>query len=553
MNTAIKHTFRSLRTYQSNLITASRQALHRLIKQESKIKSVMFQLATGGGKTRIFANITNSAINKPAKNGVEPSVWVIAPRIKLVNQASKELKAEGVEHGKINADSQESRIHNVHVCSRETLSRRIKAGKIKRKPTIVIIDEAHTGLKFILMLIAWAPEGTLFLGFTATPERLSGEDLTDAFKEIVYGPPLIWLVENGYLKHPKCYEFEPLAGVDDLKMSKDGNVSAKKSEAVFQGYRYGREIENYKENALGRSFLVFCASITLSKLTAAAFTAAGIRVEHIDGEMKITESEKAIAKVETGELDGLTSVELVIYGLDVPKLSCIIMLRKTDSRALYFQMLGRGLRPQDDFNDCLIFDHVGNIKRLGHPLRAVTWNFNGNAPKQKAPKNAVCTVEEEARCPACWDHYMEIEDRDGNIFIICRGCGAEKKPKSKKPLKIVDGHLVEITGPEILINRDLENQRKYQDAISQNTDNFRTKWLESGEIDTEAVHNLCQAAYDLKRRYSWVFYKLCFDDEIINTALLQEIANVEFEGKKKYKPGWLALQIEQIEIKRTRK
>lgn len=511
----------------------------------------MFQLATGGGKTRIFANITKSAINKPVRNGITPAVWVIAPRIKLVNQASKELKAEGVEHGKINADSKESKVFNVHVCSRETLSRRIKADKIMRKPTIIIIDEAHTGLKFILMLIAWVPDA-LFLGFTATPERLSGEDLTDAFKEIVYGPPLIWLVENGYLKHPKCFEFKPIDGLNELKLSKDGNVSAKKSEAVFQGYRYGREIENYKENASGRSFLVFCASITLSKLTAKAFTEAGVRVEHIDGEMKIEAIEKAIAKIETGELDGLCSVELVIYGLDVPKLSCIIMLRKTDSRALYFQMLGRGLRPQDDFNDCLIFDHVGNIKRLGHPLRSVTWNFNGNAPKKKAPKNAVCTVEEEARCPICWDKFMEVE-QDGKIFLICRGCGAEKKPKSKKPLKIVDGHLVEITGPEVLVNRDLENQRKYQDAISSNIDLFRTKWLESGEIHSEAVHALCQVAYDLKRRYSWAFYKLCFDDEIINTALLQEIACVEFEGKKKYKPGWLALQIEQIEIKRTKK
>lgn len=518
---------RSLRDYQGDLVNG--------VKKEyvKKIRSILVQLATGGGKTRIFANITNSAERKGE------TVWIIAPRKKLVSQASKELTDEGVRHGIINATNKESPAFNVHVCSRDTLNRRIKQKRIRNWPSIIIIDEAHTALDQQIFIKENARHGTLFLGFTATPELLSGRGLNEMYKSIVYGPNLQWLVEHGYLKRPKCFSIPPVEGLDKLKFNKNGDVSAKELSKLFaERCVYGDAIENYRSNGLGRSFLVFCRSIEISKQTAEQFRNSGFRVEHVDGEMKEKDIESVLNKVANGELDGVTSVELVTYGLDVPKLSCIIMLRPTESKALFFQMVGRGLRPQKDFQDCLIFDHVGNCSqtRHGHPLAPVEWNFDGSQKKKKAPKDAVELVASVDKCPVCWDLMI-----DG----VCRSCGAEKETKSRKPLKVVDGYLVEITEPTPLKDRPPENRREYQDMIAANVDTFRKLWTVDGKIHTESVKKLLEAAHDLKRSPMWVYHELTKDEKTVNISLLQEISKI-----KNYKPGWLFMKRKSLEGRR---
>ena len=262
--------------------------------------------------------------------------------------------------------------------------------------------------------------------------------------------------------------------------------------------------------------------------TADEFTKAGFKVEIIDGTMTDKVRKDKIDRVKSGELDGLTTVDLVTYGLDVPKISCIIMLRPTSSVSLFFQMIGRGLRPDGIYDDCLIFDHVGNCeqKRHGHPLAPRIWNFTGQIKKPKIPKDAVERLENVQKCDVCYDLII-----DG----VCRSCGAEKEKKSQKPLKQVDGWLVEIDGPTPLNERPLENQRKYQDMIAVNVDNFLNLWQSEGKIESDCVKNLLEVATDLKWKngpmqvyYLLTMYKGENGEEIareliVNVALLAEI------------------------------
>lgn len=523
---------RSLRGYQSDLLTAGRNELKK------KFRSVMFQLATGGGKTRIVANIIKNATARKSKiTGELQTVWFVVPRQEILLQASIELSEWKIQHGEISATSKESRAFQVHICSRDTLLRRIKSKNIKNWPDIIIIDEAHLALDQQLTIKENADPSTLFLGFTATPERLDGRGLVEMYESIVYGPPLLWLVENGYLKRPKCYSLPRPEGLENLKFNKKGDVSAKELTAIYKSQHvYGDAIEHYREHALGRSFLVFCRSIEMSEDTARQFRDSGFKVESIDGKMTKKQRKTLIDKVKTGELDGLTTVDLVTYGLDVPKISCIIMLRPTSSTAMFFQMIGRGLRPDEEYEDCLIFDHVGNCSEItghGHPLAPRDWNFEGNIKRNKAPKNAITNLENVLKCDICYDLII-----DG----VCRSCGAEKEKKSKKPMKQVDGWLVEIDGPTSMAERPPENQRHYQDMISTNTDNFLNDWLNGGVINSVAVKNLLEVADDLKRQSIWVYHHLAKGELTVNVSLLAEIEKV-----KKYKAGWAYFKRTELE------
>ncbi|MEJ2062380.1 MAG: DEAD/DEAH box helicase family protein [Reinekea sp.] len=294
---------RPLRQYQSDSID---QARRELLKGH---KSILIQQPTGTGKTRIVAQIVHNAQKKyiPGTDQKQ-SIWFVVPRKELLWQSSQEFLAWGIQHGMITATRKEQPAFQVHICSKDTLLKRIKNKLIKNWPSIIIIDEAHLALKHI---------------------------------------------EGDYLKRPKVYSIPPVAGLENLKFNKSGDVSAKElTELYFKnskgGMIYGDQIEHYRKYGTGRSFLVFCRSIIDAERISAEFVQSGFRVESIDGKMSDRIRKEKIDKVKTGQLDGLTTVDLVTYGLDVPKISCIIMLRPTDSVALFYQMIGRGLRPDPD-------------------------------------------------------------------------------------------------------------------------------------------------------------------------------------------------------------
>lgn len=515
---------RSLRDYQTDLIKKARAEIKK------NFKSVMIQLATGGGKTRIVGSIINSAISRSI-NGKPQEVWFIVPRNNLLWQSSEEFKQWKILHGMITSKSDErSGVFQTHICSKDTLIRRIKKKLIKSWPQIIIIDEAHLALDQQLYIKEHAPKGTLFLGFTATPERADGRGLDEMYETIVFGPDLLSLVSGGHLKHPKCLSIPKPEGLDKLKFNKQGEVNAKELNLLYKaGNIYGDAIEHYRKHAIGRAFLVFCRSLLMAEDTADEFTKSGLKVELIDGTMTDKVKKDKIDRVKNGELDGLATADLLTYGLDVPKISCVILLRPTDSVALYFQMLGRASRPCPEgiYNDFLVLDHVGNCDPIfghGHPLAPRVWQWTGRKKKPKIPKNAVERLENVQKCDICWDIII-----DG----VCRSCGAEKEKKSLKPLKQVEGWLVEIIGPTALGERPLENQRKYQDMIASNVDNFLNLWQSGGVIDSDAVKNLLEVASDLKRQPMWVYHKLTEGLLLVNSSLLAEISKI-----KEYKDGW---------------
>lgn len=532
---------RPLREYQSDLIQGARAEISK------GFRAVMLQLVTGGGKTRMVADITHSAIKKYVPGTAEKqSIWFIVPRKELLWQSSAEFQAWGIPHGMITAKSNEQSAFNVHICSKDTLVKRIRDKKIRNWPSIIIFDEGHLALKQQLFVKRASPQNTLFLGFTATPERLDGLGLNEMYDSIIYGPDLHWMCNNGFLKFPKVYSIPPIQGIDELKRNRTGEVNAKeltelyKKRAQGQKMVYGNEIEHYRKYGSGRAFLVFCRSIIDSEAIAEEFKKSGFRVEPIDGTMTDRKRQDKINRVKRGELDGLTTVDLVTYGLDVPRISCIIMLRPTDSVALFFQMIGRGLRPDPDFNDCLIFDHVGNCdeKNHGHPLAPRQWNFAG-VERRKRPKDAIKRLDSVDKCPICWDLI---------INGVCRSCGYEQEVNRREPLKQVDGWLVPIQGPTKLNERLQENRREYEDMINSNIEALRRDWFprdnyKGGVINDQAVKNLVDACKDIKRQPFWIYHaaRLTEKNEV-NFSLLMSI-----QKAAGYKNGWAYYKRKELE------
>jgi superfamily II DNA or RNA helicase len=105
----------------------------------------------------------------------------------------------------------------------------------------------------------------------------------------------------------------------------------------------------------------------------------------VDGDSSPDERVSAFHGLREGDVTVLSSVSLLSEGFDEPIVSCVLLLRPTDSKGLYIQQVGRGLRQHRLKRDCVVLDMVGNTARHGCLVgpRAYRWEGDGEEPAAK--------------------------------------------------------------------------------------------------------------------------------------------------------------------------
>ena len=69
---------------------------------------------------------------------------------------------------------------------------------------------------------------------------------------------------------------------------------------------------------------------------------------------------QSLEELSAGELDVIFAVDIFNEGLDLPELDTVLMLRPTESRILWLQQFGRGLRKTNDGKQLTVIDYIGN-------------------------------------------------------------------------------------------------------------------------------------------------------------------------------------------------
>lgn len=554
-----------LRPYQQDAFSNARSAA-------AKYDRILVQGATGSGKTVVVSAITSSA----AKRGYR--VWFIVPRTELLNQAAKHFVKWDIAHSQIAAGKNESRVFKIHIVSKDTLIRRWD--KIKNWPNLIMIDEAHINYKFQIDLIKRAPPRTKIIGFSATPERLDGLGLSDIYQSLIPGPSIPWLTEHDYLS-PLRYFAPPVEGIENLH-KRGTDVDADELDELLEKNKiYGKVIGHYekwgsvKKQTIsttsgmthsnnnynrGKPALFFLRSVKAAYDMADKFQAKGYKFFCVEGKMKGSERKRLIDGLTNGQIDGLTSCDILTYGFDCPRVEYGASLRPTMSRALYFQMVGRILRPFEDKKtgykkeEALFFDHVNLINEHYDPehpgvpmfyLDNIEWNFEGKKKRKKLEKPDIsrsCPYIDfmychRQRCEGCKHHP------DGQIDF-----------QMQQEEKIIDIQLLEAQKPKPMNERPAEERREFIDNINQQIAEY-TKAAEEGRILPGPVGKLLKIAKSLNRSIMWVYYtlseKTCTPEEkqskskAVNIPLLHEIAR-----QMDLKPGWVWYKTKFLEGQR---
>lgn len=308
------------------------------------VQKPLVALPTGLGKTIIFSELIR---RRPGR------ALILAHRDELIRQAVDKLKMVAPELaeevGVVKAEQNEGD-QRIVVASVQTLSRDKRLAEFLSDAEgiqTVIVDEAHhaPAPSYLRVLEAMEQYGPMIAGFTATPFRADGKDLTDVFDKVVYRKTLLWGISKRYLCDVRSKQIR----LDDLDLSavrvrggdyQDGDLGA----ALELAGAPDAVVAAWLREARGRRTITFLPTVDLAAEVAVKFNQAGVPWGLVTGTDDTEARRSTLAKFSRGELVGVSNCGVLLEGYDEPAVSCVVVARPTKSRGLYQQMIGRGTR-----------------------------------------------------------------------------------------------------------------------------------------------------------------------------------------------------------------
>ncbi len=92
------------------------------------------------------------------------------------------------------------------------------------------------------------------------------------------------------------------------------------------------------------------------------FNEAAIPTIALTGKNSHEVRQRAIDRLEKGEIRYIISVDIFNEGVDIPSVNQVLMIRPTQSAIIYVQQLGRGLRKADNKQYLTVVDFIANYK-----------------------------------------------------------------------------------------------------------------------------------------------------------------------------------------------
>lgn len=233
---------------------------------------------------------------------------------------------------------------------------------------VVIVDEFHHASAPTYRRLLERVQPRILVGLTATPERHDEQDILGWFDDRIASEMRLWHALDERLLTPFQY-FGVHDGVDlsDVRFTR-GRYDTEGLERVYTGndarvrlvLQQLRRIVGSPERmrALG-----FCVSVQHAQFMAQRFSAAGLPSVAVTGDTPESERNRAIRRLEQGELRALFTVDLFNEGVDIPCVDTVLFLRPTESATVFLQQLGRGLRLHPGKACLTVLDFIGNAHR----------------------------------------------------------------------------------------------------------------------------------------------------------------------------------------------
>lgn len=351
----------TLRPYQQESVNRAVAFL-----RSSLNKNGLLILPTGSGKSLVIAGIADK---------LDEPTLIFQPSKEILEQNYQKMCSYGYRPGIYSASKGRKEIEPVTFAT---------IGSVKSKADLfkdfryVIVDECHgvNSKSGMYKNFFDKMNGTKVLGLTATPYRLTTDGfggsilkfLTRTRPRIFHG--LVHYVQNGDLFRDgylaKLQYYSP-SGFDRRKI-KLNSTGADFDDRALRTYYHdsgfpGTLLDVVQRAARAkRNVLVFTRFIEESQYIVDRMDGQAVIVT---GETPKLERERIVRDFRAGKIKVVCNCGVFVVGFDYPELETIIVARPTMSLALWYQMIGRGIRPHPDKEFCQVVDMCGNLGLFG--------------------------------------------------------------------------------------------------------------------------------------------------------------------------------------------
>jgi len=334
-------------------------------------------LPTGTGKSHVITGIaekfenSNILILQPSKEILEQNYGKLAETfsIESVDLFSQKLYTSN-DIGIYSASCGSKEIKRITLATIGS----IKNYELFEHFDTIIVDECHYinayGGQYADFINFIKPKR--LIGLTATPYRLHSKYGTvwkflhrtrpKIFEDLAYVYQNKQAFDDGFLVKPTYYEFDYDTSLLQMK------GSDYEEESIYQynvSIGLHDKIVTIANQCQRKHILVFTTSILEAQIISHKLNQAGITSKEVSSKTSKKERVKTLQDFRNGEVKVVVNVGILTTGFDFPELDCIIGARPTMSLGLFYQMIGRGVRPSKAKKDWDYFDLCSNIKTFG--------------------------------------------------------------------------------------------------------------------------------------------------------------------------------------------
>jgi superfamily II DNA or RNA helicase/diadenosine tetraphosphate (Ap4A) HIT family hydrolase len=224
----------------------------------------------------------------------------------------------------------------------------------------VIVDEFHHAAARTYRRLIDYFEPKFLLGLTATPERTDGGDLLALCQEnLVYRRDLDAGIELGLLCPFQYFGVPDNVDYSNIPWRSSRFDEEALTEAVATQARAQNALEQFRKRAGART-LAFCCSTRHADFMAQFFSERGVGAAAVHSGSSSAPRATSLERLASGDLEVVFAVDMFNEGVDLPAVDTVLMLRPTESRVLWLQQFGRGLRVTAGKSHLRVIDYIGN-------------------------------------------------------------------------------------------------------------------------------------------------------------------------------------------------
>lgn len=441
------------REYQNQAVDRSLEFLG-----DRKKKNGIVIVPTGGGKSLIAARIAL---------GLDAPTILLQPRKELVEQNRDKLRLYGFEPAIFSA-SLNSKGENPRKLARR------EVGEITLATIKSVVDYPHLFEDVRYVLIDECAEvnpkegqykqffnalhpSTKYLGLDATPFRrhstMRGTQLRfltrqtpRLFNEVVHYTQLQELFEQSYLARLEYFSMHKEISFGQMELEFNSNGSDYTDESVrrhLSKTEFAKKLVDVVARLIKtgrRGILVFTRFTEEAEQLAAALpglvavvtakTPSGVRTE-------------TLAAFRSGAIKVVANVGILGVGFDYPELDTCVLARHTLSLRIFYQQIGRIVRPHPEKESGWVVDMVGNLKTFGRLEHLklycqgkngwAMWGRPGGGKEVQLTNVYIGGAPNVLRCPRCKSaevFLMRHEDTNNQALL-------SRPPEGTKPNVVI--------------------------------------------------------------------------------------------------------------------